>query len=188
MAINLRVQNDTGNVENANSYIDVEWFLEYCEETGYDVATEFAAVVAEGEPAAIDENLIKQHLVRGKNYMDTAHSYKGEPYSRDGSSAFPRLDLTDRNENLVYGIALPMKKAQAEYAWLSKTLPGGLNPTPTRDASGALVTQISERVGPISESKSFARGGSYSKPEYPVADSILKAAGYIVTGGTIIRG
>ena len=188
MAITLRIQNDNGNTENANTYIDVEWFSEYCEESGYDIASEFAAVVAEGQPAAIDEELIKVHLVRAKKHMDIAHTYKGEAASNDGSSAFPRHDLTDRAGYLVTGIALPMKQAQAEFAWLSKTLPEGLNPNPTRDASGALVTQISERVGPISESKSFAMGGSYVKPTYPVPDGILKAAGYVMTGGTIIRG
>lgn len=188
MAITLRIQNDNGNTENANTYIDVEWFTEYCEESGYDIASEFAAVVAEGQPAAIDEELIKVHLIRAKKHMDIAHTYKGEAASNDGSSAFPRIDLTDRAGYLVTGIALPMKQAQAEFAWLSKTLPEGLNPTPSRDASGALVTQISERVGPISESKSFAMGGSYAKPVYPVPDGILKAAGYVMTGGTIIRG
>lgn len=176
MAIELRIQDDSGSVANANTYIDVEWFTSYIEEAGYE-ASEFD-----------DEEDIKKHLVRAKRYMDTRHSYKGEPESRDMSSAFPRYDLTDRNGNLVMGIALPVKQAQAEYAWLSKTLPDGLNPNPTRDASGARVTQISERVGPISESKSFAAGGSYDKPEYPVPDSILRAAGFIMTGGQIVRG
>ncbi len=188
MAITLRIQNDSGTVENANSYIDEQWFKDYCEESGYDIAAEFGAVVAEGEPAALDDELVKVHLVRAKKHMDIAHTYKGEAASRDGSSAFPRIDLTDRSGYLVTGIALPMQNAQAEFAWLSKTLPDGLNPTPTRDASGAQVTQISERVGPISESRSFAMGGSYIKPTYPVPDGILKAAGYVMTGGQIIRG
>lgn len=189
MAITLRIQNDSGTIADANSYIDVDWFLSYCEENGYDAAAEFGKPDTSVPPVmVIDEEVVKVHLIRGKNYMDTAMNYKGEPSARDGSSAFPRYDLTDRAGSIVSGIALPMKKAQAEYAWLSKTLPEGLNPTPSRDASGARITQISERVGPISESKSFANGGSYSKPEYPVADGILKAAGYAMSGGQIIRG
>jgi len=176
MPVTLRPQDDSGSVANSNTYIDEVWMTEYLEEAGYDVS-EFA-----------DDDDKKVHLVRAFRYMNTRFGYKGEPESRDMSSAFPRYDLTDRNGNLVMGIALPVKQAQAEYAWLSKTLPDGLNPNPTRDASGARVTQISERVGPISESKSFAAGGSYDKPEYPVPDSILRAAGFIMTGGQIVRG
>ncbi len=189
MAITLRIQDNNGNTENANTYIDVEWFTEYCEENGYDIMAEFGEPDQSDPPViAVNEETIKVHLVRAKKHMDIAHTYKGEAASNDGSSAFPRIDLTDRAGYLVTGIALPMKQAQAEFAWLSKTLPEGLNPNPTRDASGALVTQISERVGPISESKSFAMGGSYVKPTYPVPDGILKAAGYVMTGGQIIRG
>lgn len=177
MPITLRIQNDTGRIENANSYIDEVWFQEYAAESGYDVEGTFD-----------DEDDQKVHLVRAFRYLNTRFNYKGEMTAYDQSSAFPRYNLTDRNGYLISGVPLAVKQAQAEYAWLSKTLDGGLNPTPTRDASGARVTQVSERVGPISESKSFASGGAYEMPEYPVPDGILRAAGFIVTGGTIIRG
>jgi hypothetical protein len=175
MAITLRVQDDNGTVLNANSYTDEQFFKDYFEEQGDE-----EAVTAEDET-------IKAALVRAKRFMDSRWNFKGEMVVSDASSAFPRYDLTDAAGNIVLGVPLQAKWAQCEYARL--TLDGTpLNPTPTRDASGARVVQTSERVGPISESKTFASGGVYEPPEWPVPDSILKKAGFVMMGGTLVRG
>lgn len=177
MAITLRIQNDTGTVEDANAYIDVDYFKAYHEERGQTFAED-----------GTDDEKIKLGIIRGKDYIDSGsgENYKGEPTSRDGSSAFPRLNLTNRAGDTVWGIPLPLKKANAEYGLIGMN--GPIAPTPAMDASGARVVQMSEKVGPLSESKTFAQGGAWQRPEYPVADAILRAAGYIITGGTIIRG
>ena len=175
MAITLRIQNDNGSVEDANAYIDEDYFTAYHEERGNDISD-------------LDPEMIKLGIVRGKDYIDSGSGnvYKGEEQSRDGSSAFPRYNLTNRSGDIVLGISLPVKKANAEYALIGAR--GPIAPTPAQDASGARVVQSSERVGPISESKTYANGGDYQRPEYPVADAILRAAGYVMMGGTIIRG
>lgn len=175
MAITLRIQDDNGTVQDANAYIDVDYFRSYHEENGNDVS-------------GFDDETVKVGIIRGKNYIDSGagNTYKGEPVASDGGSAFPRYNLTDRAGNIVLGMSLPMKKANAEYALIGCS--GPIAPTPEQDASGARVVQSSERVGPISESKTFANGGDYQRPEYPVADAILRAAGYVMMGGSIIRG
>lgn len=175
MAIELRIQNDQGAILDANAYIDVDYFRAYHEENG-NAVTE------------LTDDDVMIGIIRGKNYIDSGagNVYKGEEQSRDGSSAFPRYNLTNRSGDLVTGISLPLKKANAEYALIGAY--GPIAPTPERDISGARVVQMSERVGPISESKTFASGGAYSRPEYPVADAILRAAGYVMMGGQIIRG
>lgn len=185
MPITLRVQNDQGGVLDANAYIDVQYFRDYHAENGNVILGPDGTEVEEGEAG---DEIIKVGIIRGKNYIDSGagNAYKGEEASRDGSSAFPRYNLTNRSGDLVTGISLPLKKANAEYGLIGCA--GHIAPTPAQDASGARVVQMSERVGPISESKTFADGGAYARPEYPVADAILRAAGYVMMGGQIIRG
>lgn len=174
MSITLRVQDDNGNVANANSYCDENYFIAYFEEAGITLPDDSVEA-------------IKGALVRGKRYIDSRFRYRGEMASQDRSSAFPRYDLVDSSGNLVMGVPREVKNAQCEYGFI--TLAGTeLNPIPVRDPSGRAIIQQSESVGPISESKTFASGASYLPPEYPPADSILKSAGYVVTGGAIIRG
>ena len=173
MPITLRPQDNFGSVLNANTYALEQEFVDYHEERGRDL-TQWGT------------EDFKAALVRAFDYENNSFRYGGQRVRVDQVSAFPRYDLTDIDDNDVYGITYPVKQAQMEYAY-EGLVNGDLNPTPTRDGSGARVIQRSESVGPISESYTFASGAVWSLPQYPKADSILKSRGYVVSGAQIIR-
>lgn len=167
------VQNDQGNVDGADTLATVEFFRAYHTARGRDYSATIDATIEAAGVIATD-------------YMGSRWSYVGETKTDDQTTPFPRWNADDVNGRSIDGIPMPVKQAWAEYTAIQ--LAGDLETAPTRDDSGARVIQISERVGPVSEAKTFASGAAYQRPVYPVPDGILKRNGYVVSGGTIIRG
>lgn len=168
----LRVQNDDGNVESANAYIDAAFFTSYHGDRGRTFTAEAVSIEAA--------------IVRATDYLDQRFNYIGHRGQNDQTTEWPRSGAKDRDRSLVSGVPLAVKNATAEYARLA--LEQELNPNPERDPSGAAVLGKSETVGPISESVRFAKAGGFELPKYPVADRMLITRGYVLRNNQIRRG
>lgn len=173
----LVLQDGTGTVVGANAYLSVAAFKEYHDLRGNSYA------------AAADDTAIEQAIIRATDYLDQRFNFVGRALAaREQTTAWPRLAAYDRDRNLVVGLPAEVLEATAEYAL--RALTAALNPDPERDASGAAILSKSEQVGPISESVTYAAGGSTSfvMPKYPAADQRLLRSGLVRTGGTVLRG
>ena len=166
------VQNDQGSVTGANAYVDVAFFKAYHEERGNTFVD--------------DDEKIEQAIIKATDYLDHRFNFVGSrSQGRSQTTEWPRRDAWDVNEDLVNGIPVEVKEACCEYALIAQQMT--LNPTPTRDASGAAIQAKSESVGPISRSVTYVGGAAFSMPKYPVADSRLKRTGLVISGGTFQR-
>ena len=86
---------------------------------------------------------------------------------------FPRDGLFDPSGYSVTGIPRRLKEATAEYA--VRAVAAALYQDPTTDATGRVVQEKFEKVGPLEERTIYAEGAALEqllKP-YPVADRLL---------------
>jgi hypothetical protein len=167
------VQNESGTIAGANAYVTVAEFRAYELDRGNDVRSYGTTDV---------ENAI----VKATDYIDSRFRFVGERYKTTQRTAWPRLDAYDRDDLLRSGIPQEVKDACCDYAYLALT-GTDLDPVPTRDATGRVVSSKSSTVGPISDSVTYANGATYSEPQYPIADRKLRASGLTVSGATIRR-
>ncbi len=107
----------------------------------------------------------------------------------DGGSQpmeFPRRSLFDQDGRRVLGIPQNLKFAAAEYA--VRAALAQLFTDPTVDATGRVVTEKFEKVGPIEERTKYQDSSTLSqiiKP-YPAADRLLQD--YVLPPGRVFRG
>lgn len=99
---------------------------------------------------------------------------------------FPRNGLFDPDGQRVDGIPLKLKQAMAEYA--DRARAALLYTDPTVDATGKVVTEKFEKVGPIEERTKYSDGGSLDQllTPYPAADRLL--SDYLFPAGRVHRG
>ena len=97
--------------------------------------------------------------------------------------SFPRRGLFDRDGVRILGIPPLLQHAVAEYAVRANS--ATLLPDPTIDARGRSVISVSERLGPIQTSTTYAQGTTLGLAlrRYPAADQLLKEFLW-PTGGT----
>lgn len=96
---------------------------------------------------------------------------------------FPREGLVDRSGRLVVGIPRPWKEAASEYA--VRALGSSLFVDPTTDATGRVVQEKFEKVGPLEERTVYAEGAAIEqliKP-YPLADFLIRE--YVKSPGVL---
>lgn len=165
------VQNDSGNVVGATSYIPESLFIDYHADRG----NVYTATSTE----------IEQALVRATDHLDIAFRFVGDKLNSSQATAWPRVDAEDIDGFLRTGIPEEVKEATAEYALVALTTP--LDPTPTRDDTGRTVIEKTDTVGPITESRTYASGGAFELPKYPAADQKLFLAGLVVRGRDLLR-
>lgn len=163
----LIVQSDAGDVENANAYHNVEYFISYHRTRGRLIIR--------------DTEEIEVAIIKARDYMDSRFNYKGFKLVDNQTTEFPREDVYDAKGNAVLGIPREAKQASAEYAYIA--LDRDLDPTPEVNDNGSLVQSKSEKVGPISESVTYAvsTGAIKRRPAYPIADQKLYKAGLITS-------
>ena len=164
------VEDGTG-VEDANAYIPVAFADDYFTDRGVTAWTGTDAV----KQAAI---------IKATDYIETrwGDRFKGQPEFLDPRQplGFPRTQLYDLAGQLVEGIPDNLKKATAEYAL--RALSGELMPDPSTDTSGAMVSWVRQKVGPIETETTFAASmGVRSLKPYPAADRLLSQ--YVTGGG-----
>ena len=106
----------------------------------------------------------------------SGNSYSPQPLE------FPRLNLRDRSNNLIFSIPDNLKRATAEYALRANTV--ALAPDPTTHPTGMAYAMVKERVGPIEEEARFDGNTPIQalKP-YPAADRLLQE--YLIDTGVI---
>lgn len=119
-----------GGLSNADSYITLLAFQQFCESRGYDIDV-------------FDDEVQEQKLRTATTYIDTIFRYKGARASVSQALEFPRVDCLDWSSLPVIGVPLRVRQACAELAF--KALTESLYQDQDR---GGKVT--SESVGPIS--------------------------------------
>lgn len=169
----LVLQNDSGTVDGANSYISLAFFKSYHDARGNDYS-------------AYDDTQLTSAVVRATDYLDQRFHFIGERLNIDQDTQWPRLNVYDIDDNYVDGIPKEVKKASAEYALVAAAR--ALNPAPDQDSTGRKVQSKSEQVGPISERVVYAQGAVFELPKYPAADRILITRGLVARPGRIVRG
>ncbi len=169
---------DATGVAGANSYMTVTEFKAYHAERGNDVTT----LNAQGSTA------IEKLLVRATDYIEQRFElrFKGQkefPDTPQGLS-FPRVNLYDREGNLITGVPTKLKNAVGEYAWAADSQ--DLFLTPVQETVGLNPTLVKNKVGPIEQVREYQEGAipTTIRP-IPKADSWL--AEYIVPGGRTER-
>lgn len=172
--MSLIVQNDEGTVANANGYITLDEFKAYHDARGNDYSTHL-------DPA------IEVAVVRATDYIDRRFRFYGATRNQEQTTEWPRRFLWHRNGQLVQGLPLELKQATSEYAF--RALTAALLPDPNRDASGRNIKQFQESVdGVVSRSVTYAgEGMAFVMPEYPLADELLRKAGFLETGTVLLR-
>lgn len=107
----------------------------------------------------------------------------GSDVGRPQPLSFPRVNLRDRDGQLVVGIPELLKNAIAEYA---VRLPlGSLQPDPDL-VSGNQIIEKEEVIGPIKERTKWREGGAVnSYRPIPAGDRLVRT--FIQTSGTVCR-
>lgn len=165
------VQDDEGNVANANAYITEAEFHTY--------------VTDRGLTHSHSSSQIEKAIVTATDYIDVRFMYLGDIRNSGQSTEFPRSSLYDRSERLVSGIPRAVKEACSEYAF--RALTATLLPDPSRDGTGQTLKSSKVKADVVESEKEFMDGGSYDLPKYPIADNKLRRAGFVVTGGNVLR-
>jgi hypothetical protein len=166
------VQDDNGSVVDANAYVTVAFFKAYHDDRGQSYS-------------GFNDTQIQQAVVRATQYLDGRFTFVGYVPDPDQTTQWPRVDARDNNDRVRIGIPREIKNSTSEYALIA--LSANINPTPTRDESGATVSAYSKRAGPVSKSVEYAEGAVFKLPKYPVADNWLFSSGLVERSGRIHR-
>lgn len=176
---------DGTGLSNSNAYIDVAYADAYHADRG---RSDWSGASTGDKQTAI---------VRATDYIDRRFGkmFRGTRQSKSQALEWPRLDALDNDEfllNEVDEVPRQLQKACAEYALIALRI-GELSPRPAlpvpqegvdgtitnADSPAGELKSISQKVGPITETKQYATrsegsaGGDWFLPEYPVADMWL---------------
>lgn len=170
MPTTLIVQTESGSVDGANSYITLEEFKAYHLARGNSLGTS-------------SDLTIEAAIIRGTDFMDSVFQFIGYRQVPEQRTQWPRTDAIDDDGWVRFGIPIEVKEAAAEYGLVALNQP--INPNPTPDPTGRLVTSHAVAAGPVSESFTFS-GAALILPRYPAADR--KIAKLVVSGGRVRLG
>jgi hypothetical protein len=153
------VQNDTGTETGANSYNEVQEFIDYWADRDVDYST-----------TPVEE--IEALLISSTSYTDNRYKYAGYKLNgRDQTTEFPRGELYDCSGEtpvLVEGVPREIKEAVNEYAHIQKEQ-GSLQANGSIDGN---IKRKKEKVGPIEEETEYQPPGqSGALVAYPQADN-----------------
>ncbi len=156
------VQNDSGTVAGANSYIEIADFLDYYLDRGIELD--------------LDAEVSEPALIKATAYIDVRFKFVGyKANGRTQTTQWPRLSAYDSESNLVEGIPKEIKDAVCEYAY--RALSSDLAPDTQSDDSGLLVSEKTTTVGPITTSIKYAVDATTSANEfkpYQYADELIE--------------
>lgn len=192
MPATFTLQNDAGDVDEANAYIDVAYFRQYHLDRGRDTT-------------AKTDDQVKVGIVRATDYIDNRWRlrFAGKQKTQATfiqSTQWPREYAAYDNGVDITGLPRELKKACAEYALraIDSELVADA-PAPVNEdgevTSGVVLETSVEVGGAISESKKYAElsgsvtGGTMSTsgcllPEIPAADMQIE---HLLDGSTIQR-
>jgi hypothetical protein len=156
------VEDGTGEVEGANSYVDVADFKAYWDDRGFDYSS-FA------------DALIEQALVRATQYVETRFGRLFIGYrllGQDQPLSWPRSYAYLYGE-LLEGLPLLLIQATIEYGRRELQSPFSLMPDPVYDASGKVASGLKVKVGPIEREQKYLAGSEYNLKVFPGVDKLL---------------
>lgn len=159
----LIVEDGTGKPD-ANTYVDLQTFLDFC--TMYDYA----------DVLTLEEEQQVAALLKAKDYVETFY-YRGIPSVQDQALAFPRMECFPAGAFLsIASDKIPdkIKRAQMSAAVLSAQ---DIDLQPTIQPGGFVVK---EKVGPIETQYADGVSNGMSTPVFTSVDSLLQD--YIQTG------
>lgn len=201
----LILQDDDGIVEDANAYIDVDYFKAYHDSRGNSYS-------------AYTDDQIDTAIVRATDYADQRFQFRGIKLADGQTTEWPRqasipmlvpifetdlimppmiivtseatdyIPLVDLNNQAITGIPVPLKKAVCEYAL--RALAAGLfadNPPPS---GGRMIDELDVQVDVIRKRVKYSASqatGTFVMPGYPPADLWLARAGLIQIGRQLTR-
>lgn len=171
------VQDDTGAVADAVSYVTVAEFKAYHTIRGNAFST-------------YSDTQIEQALAKARDFLDSRYEFKGYPVTnRSQATMWPRYDVYDRQGFVVSGVPKEIKEAQHEYAFRALSAPLAVDPTPS--ATGFPIKSKSVEVDVIKESITYDTAAPVSLPDFPLVDERLRKAGLIRSWspvGEVMRG
>jgi len=153
------IQDDTGTIADANSYVTVQEFKDYWTDRNTDYT-------------GLADAIIQSALIQSTSYIDARYTYAGfklEGYSQ--TTEFPRDDLfvcSTQSTFQVEGIPREIKQACNEYA--QRIVAGGdLQADENPEGS---IKRKKEKIGALEEEIEYSgQGSSGSFNNYPTADS-----------------
>jgi hypothetical protein len=159
------VQNDAGNVANANALVSIAEFAAYHTDRGVDLT-------------AYSNTQREQAIIRATDYMDGRWAFIGTAIST--TTPWPRSDAYVSGA-AVEGIPRAIKSACHEYALIT-LLGTSLWADPAASADGRMVTMERVKAGPVEKETAYSTPGSRpgTNPSFPVADKIIARAGLIL--------
>lgn len=163
----IKVQDEHGSIEAANSYADVAAVRAYWSDRGVDLSAKTDAELASA-------------LVKATDYLDARYRWVGYQLHRLQGTQWPRGGVT----SFLRGIPPALTNATCMLA--QRALSKALLPDPTRDASGQRVESKLTEVGPIKTQVKFSPANSPRDlaPEYPEVTLMLQAAGMVGSGNS----
>lgn len=173
------VQDDTGEVENANSYLTVAAFRTYHADRGNSLTD--PATGADYTDAKVQEA-----LVRATRHLDIRHRYIGRRLVEQQTTEWPRSYIEEEFGRYFRKIHPKVLDATAEYGL--RALSGKLLTDVARDASGRRLRRREYEIeGRIRENAEFVEGSDLELPEYRDADLLLRRARLVRSGGEVER-
>ena len=158
---------DGSCVQNANSYVSLEYADEYMRNTG---RTAWAA-------KSDDER--RAYLINATKYIDRTYSQVGwkgvKKYHRRQALCFPRVELFDKDGDEVLGIPEELKQAVCEAGFIATTVASLFD---IKDASGTVKKQKVDVLEVEYYSEADSASGKYIS-RFTILDSLL--AGFYKT-------
>lgn len=168
------IQDQSGQVANANAYIDVATMRSIRADRELPGSTALVAPAANSQIA----------IIQATDFLDIVFDYKGVRLAEAQSTEFPRDGLYDDRGDIIAGIPSKLQEACALLA--SKQLNGTvLLPDQDFNAGGA-IKRLKEKVDVLETDIEFAipDGGSAKNrvPSFPEVERLI--AEFIGSGGT----
>lgn len=158
------VQNDLGDVPNANAYISVEYFKEYHLDRSN-------SIVNPATTAEYTDPQIQGAIVVATDYIDAKPCIVSAPLTDTQTTQFPR---NPSGYSGLDGIPVEVKRATAEYALAQ--LQGGIEKSYGFEEVNNYVTSVRSKVGPIEEETTYARPANLATVrKVPVAERLLSS-------------
>lgn len=163
----IKVQNENGTIEGANSYVGAAAVRAFWLDRGVDLS------------AKTDDEL-SVAAVRATDYLDAKYRWTGHQLYRLQGTQWPRGGVT----SFLGGLPPALVSAACMLAQRALTKP--LMPDPTFDASGQRVESKLTEVGPIKTQVKYVAPTSVKSmtPDYPEVTLMLQAAGLIASGNS----
>lgn len=151
-----------GDDPDANSYVTLEEFKAYFDNREFDYSLY--------SPDA----KMGRALIAATQYVDVVYGcqFRGRRLLTTQPLAFPRQCLYLYGA-LAEGVPTLLKGAVCEYAKILLEGPGSLLPNPVYDATGAIITEKSVRIGPIEKTVKLEFGTAASLKAFPLPRYML---------------